>query len=71
MLESCCGEVTQKKEYLMLMADLERPVSMSETEKLAMSLHKFRPRQMDDGKRADWRVVSRYVDRMKTLYQAE
>ena len=55
----------------MLMADLERPVSMSETEKLAMSLHKFRPRQMDDGKRADWRVVSRYVDRMKTLYQAE
>lgn len=71
VLESCCGKVTQKKEYLMLMADLERPVSMSETEKLAMSLHKFRPRQMDDGKRADWRVVSRYVDRMKTLYQAE
>ena len=71
ILESRCGDWSGTKEYLLLIADQKIPVSMSEMEALSMSLHKFHPRHLDEENRADWQVVSRYVDRMRKLYSAE
>ena len=69
-LKTTCGEFSSEKEYLMLIADQDIPVSLTETEELAIQTFS-KKRKMDPSitKRADWRSAAAFVNRMDQKYR--
>lgn len=63
ILTTTCGEFNERKEYLLLIADKEIPITLlPQEEKIINALHQKRPVGLDR-KRADYNIVLEYVDR--------
>lgn len=63
ILTTKCGEFEEHKEYLLLIADKEIPVTMlPQEEKIIQAFHQKRPAGLDR-KRADYKIVLDYVNR--------
>lgn len=67
-LKTLCGRYTSEKMYLMLIADLEIPLVLTEEDKRMMELFKKRNASNPfDAKKADYKSVIKFVDKWRDL----
>ncbi|MBR3927603.1 MAG: hypothetical protein IKJ65_01220 [Clostridia bacterium] len=67
-LKTLCGRYTSEKMYLMLIADLEIPLVLTEEDKRMMEIFKKRNASNPfDAKKADYKSVIKFVDKWRDL----
>ena len=71
-LKTTCGDFASEKMYVMLIADLDIPIELTEDDKRMMKFFKKRAAANDfDAKKASWQSVVRFVDKWRSMIEKD